>query len=71
MLVVKLDAQFHKKAIGVTTFTCTDGAGFAAAVEQAVVSGEGVVFESNAVGRNEKGELIAEFHIRWSFKSKS
>ena len=71
MLVVKLDAQFHKKAIGITTFTCTDGEGFAAAIEQAVVSGEGVVFDSKAVGRNEKGDLVAEFQIRWSFKSKS
>jgi hypothetical protein len=71
MLVVKLEAQYHKKATSSTLFTCSDGVGFAAAIEQAVVTGEGVEFSSHSVGRNEKGELIAEFWIRWSFKAKS
>lgn len=71
MLVVKLEAQYHKKATSSTLFTCSDGAGFAAAIEQAVATGEGVEFDSHSVGRNAKGELIAEFWIRWSFKAKS
>jgi hypothetical protein len=35
-----------------------------------VVSGEPRTVRARSVGKNEKGELVADFYITWSFKSK-
>jgi uncharacterized protein DUF4442 len=71
MLVIKLEANYFKKAVGLTRFLCKDGAAIRAAIEQAVVSGEGVSFRARSVGFNEAGEEVAEFFLTWSFKVKS
>lgn len=71
MLVTSLQATYHKKAIGLTTFTCDDGNALAASVRDAIAAGEGKVFKARSVGRNNAGEIVAEFFIEWSFKAKS
>jgi hypothetical protein len=71
MLVVKLEAEYHKKATGLTVFTCRDGDGIRHAVEEAIVTHDPVVYEAKAIGTNEKGEVVAEFHITWSFRVKA
>jgi hypothetical protein len=70
MLVVGLEAIYFKKAVGITTFTCEDGAAINAVVEDAIKSGEGKSIKAKSTGKNEKGELVAEFFITWSFKVK-
>ena len=70
MLVKGLEAVYYKKATGVTIFCCNDGAVIAATIEQAIKSGEGRIIKVKATGTNKDGELIAEFFITWSFKSK-
>lgn len=71
MLVTGLQAQYFKKATGLTSFACTDGAEIAAAIEKAVATGEAQTITARADGTNAAGEPIATFHITWSFKSKS
>jgi hypothetical protein len=71
MLVVKIEGTFMKKAIGITVFTCEDGAAIKQTIEDAISSKEGKAITSRSVGRNEAGEIVAEFAVTWSFKVKS
>jgi hypothetical protein len=70
MLVLKVHGNYHKKATGVTTFRCDDGAAIKQAVERAIATGEGVTLETVSRGYNESQELVADFSIVWTFKTK-
>ena len=70
MLVTKMEAVYFKKATGITTFTCTDGAAIAATIEKAIQSSEGVSIKARSTGVNENDEQVAEFFITLSFKAK-
>jgi hypothetical protein len=70
LLVVKFEANYFKKATGVTKFVCNEGAQFRAVVEKAIATGEPQTFVATSVGTNEQGEKVAECLITWSFKSK-
>jgi len=71
MLVIGLEGKYYKKATGITTFTCEDGDAIFNTILDAINSGEGRSIKATSVGRNEAGELVAEFFIEWSFKAKS
>lgn len=71
MLVVNMEANYYKKATGKTIFSCEEGAVLTAAVEKAIASGEAEKIKVQSTGRNEKGEMVAEFFITWSFKTKN
>ena len=70
MLVVGLEANYFKKATGLTIFICEDGAAMRTLIDDAIRSGESRSIKARSVGRNDKDELIAEFYITWSFKAK-
>ncbi|MBS1626717.1 MAG: thioesterase [Bacteroidetes bacterium] len=70
MLVVKLEAEFYKKAIGKIVFTCADGIKIKNAVDLAIETGNGQTIECIAIGKNEMNENVAMFKITWSFKMK-
>lgn len=70
MLIVKLEAEYFKKAVGLTIFTCEDGLLIRKAIEETVATGESRIVTAKSIGKNEKGELIAEFRVSWSFKVK-
>mgnify|MGYP006327816143 CR=1 FL=1 len=70
MLVTAVDSKYFKKATALSTFTCSDGLEIAATIEKAVTTGEGQTIITKSVGLNDHGELVAEFFITWSFKSK-
>ena len=71
MLVTGLQANYFKKATGITTFVCEDGEAISATIEAAIASGQGKSIVAKSVGTDEAGNLIAEFFITWSFKSKA
>lgn len=71
MLVTGLEASYHKKATGLTIFTCTQGPELKLAVERALTTGEPQTLRVLSSGKNQAGELVAEFYITWSFKTKS
>jgi Domain of unknown function (DUF4442) len=70
MLVIGLEASYFKKATGITTFTCEDGDAINAVVRDAVITGEARSIKAKSTGRNDNGEIVAEFFITWSFKAK-
>ncbi len=71
MLVLKVEGNFQKKAVGRTTFTCEEGTLIRQTIEEAISSKEGKIISARSTGRNETGEVVAEFSITWSFKVKS
>lgn len=70
LLVTGLEAKFHKKAIALSVFTCSDGSTFSKAVETTIATGESQEVIAHSIGVNESGEVIAEFWITWSFKAR-
>lgn len=68
MLVVSVNAQYYKKAVGRTTFTCEDGELFKRIIEEAIRTGEARTVEAMSVGKNKEGEVVAEVSVTWSFK---
>jgi hypothetical protein len=71
MLVIKMESHFYKKAVGVITFTCSDGDAIIDIVKTAKETGEGVTIVSKSTGVNQNGEVVAEFLITWSIKAKA
>jgi hypothetical protein len=71
MLVTNMQASFSKKAIGNIVFTCSNGKEVKEAVEMALLKGNGTTIQLLSTGKNEDGEVVAEFHFTWSFKAKS
>ena len=70
MLVVKMEAEFLKKAGAPLLFTCEDGPLVEATIQQAIESGEGRVLRLQSVGRLPDGSEAARMWITWSFKKK-
>jgi len=71
MLVVSMEANYFKKATGVTSFTCHDGIAIRNTIEEAITTGESRSFRALSTGINKDGEKVAEFFITWSFKAKA
>ena len=70
MLVVKLESEFYKKAVGNIVFTCNDGDKVIEAIEETIVTKNGTTAECVSIGTNNAGEEVAKFIFTWSFKSK-
>jgi hypothetical protein len=66
-----LEANYFKKATGITTFSCEDGDAINAVINAAIATGESKLIKAKSTGRNKNGEIVAEFFITWSFKAKS
>lgn len=71
MLVLNIQANFIKKAIGEIIFTCEEGDKIDKVLEKAIETGEGELLTLTSTGMDESGEKVAEFQITWSFKLKS
>lgn len=70
MLVVGLEAEFTKKATGLVTFTCPDGAAIAQAIADSRATGEGCTVVCTSTGHDAAGDVVAVFRVRWSFRAK-
>lgn len=70
MLVVGLEANFTKKAVGKIIFTCNQGEELDAVLEKAIATREGQTLRMRSVGVDEKGDQVSEFFFTWSFKVK-
>lgn len=70
MLVVKTEGEYFKKAVDTTTFVCEAGAEIKRMIEEAILTGEGKTIRAKTIGKNKAGELVAEFYITWSFKTR-
>ena len=70
MLVVSLQGDFTKKAVGLITFTCPDGPRIAQAIAESRATGEGRTVECTSTGVDEAGDVVAVFRLTWSFRAK-
>jgi len=70
MLVVKVESAYFKKAVKRTWFTCEDGESIRTTIEKAIESGESQQIAARSVGKNDGGEIVAEFIVTWSFKTR-
>lgn len=70
MLVANNKASFTKKATGLITFTCNQGAELKKAVDLAATTGEGQTVWVTAQGVNEQGVVVSTFEFEWTVKKK-
>jgi acyl-coenzyme A thioesterase PaaI-like protein len=71
MLVINMEADFNKKAIGKITFTCQDGAAIEAAAENTKATGDAQTIVATSIGTDEEGDQVASFKFTWSLKAKA
>lgn len=71
MLVVGLEANFTKKAVGKIVFTCDQGKLLDEILQKAIETKEGQTLKMRSVGIDEKGDQVSEFLFTWSFKVKN
>jgi hypothetical protein len=71
MLIIKIEGNFYKKAIGEIRFTCLDGLKIADTVNDAIAMVESKSVTCQSIGTNATGEIVAEFFCVWSFKVRS
>ena len=71
MLVVSMEAEYMKKATGITRFVCEDGEAISACVTRTCETGEAEVFKAKSTGYNAANEVVAVMHFTWSVKRKS
>lgn len=70
MLITGIEGRFHKKATGLTVFTCVDGNMIGNAVLSALKTGAATEVKAHTVGKDKMGQTVAEFWFSWSFKSR-
>jgi hypothetical protein len=70
MLLVKLEAEYFKKAVDRTKFVCEDGDLIQKAIGESVATSEARTVRAKSTGTNNAGEVVAEFFITWSFKAR-
>jgi hypothetical protein len=68
--VIGCDAQFLKRAVGLTTFRCSEGLELAEKVLRTMESYEAEEFKATTHAYNESGELIATFSFTWGIKAR-
>jgi hypothetical protein len=71
MFVTGCEGKFIKRAIGLTTFTCTDGELIAAAIQKAIDTMEPQKVLSNVKGYDKDGVLLVDFNFEWSLKARN
>jgi hypothetical protein len=68
LLVTGIAARFTKKIAGASQFTFRDIGDMADTIDRAAQTGEPAVFVARSLGKNEAGDVAAEFEVTWSFK---
>ncbi len=71
MLVLKMEANFVKKATGIATFTCEEGRRIQQTINEAMASGKGTSVTVRSVGKDKEDNIIADFAITWTFRVKN
>lgn len=69
-LVVGMNAEYYKKAVGKIVFVCDTSTELDRHIEQAIATKEGVSFTLVSKGFDSKGDEVAKFEFQWSIKTK-
>src|SRR5579875_1283025 len=70
-LITAIEAKFHKKAVGITTFVCNEGQAIEHTIAQAYITSSPQTISVRSMGYSNSGALVAEFTITWSLKVKA
>ncbi len=70
VLVTGIEAEFVKKATGITTFSCLEGKRIRETIEESIASGEGKTCTTISKGISADGTVEAVFKVTWSFKAR-
>lgn len=70
MLVTGLTCTFVKKAAERIYFECHDGKLFEQAINECLATGEARQVLAKSIGKTKAGEIVSEFLVTWSFKTK-
>jgi len=70
LLVMNVNADFKKKAIGAIEFVCEDGLKVKEAIEKAAANDQPVLCVMNSKGYDAQGDCVSSFQITWTFKRK-
>ncbi|TNE67855.1 MAG: DUF4442 domain-containing protein [Bacteroidetes bacterium] len=71
MLVIRVEAEFKKKAAAPLTFTCTAGSQVTDTIRQALETSSAQTIRMESTGRLPDGTEAAKIWITWSFKRKT
>lgn len=71
MLVIKIEAEFFKKAADTVIFTCDEGRAVAEIIEKCVADGQSREFRMTSVGRLPDGAVASKIYLTWSFRKKN
>ena len=70
MLVVGVKINFIKKAVGLIIFECNQGKEILEVIQKSIITDEGQTIDVLTLAKNEEGDVVADFLIKWSFKVK-
>ena len=70
MLVVKINSEYHKKAIGRIRFSCADGILCKEVIQEALRSGEPQTLIMHSVGVDGESDEVSSVEIVWGIKLK-
>lgn len=68
MLVTHQQGTFTKKATGMITFTCEEGAKIQEVIHKAIESKEPQTLVLKSIATNENGDLVSSFDFHWGVK---
>lgn len=71
MLVTRLEADFHKKAVGRIRFQFDEVAALQQCIALAIANKQAVSYTACSNGYDEQNNLVAVMHIHWGFKSRA
>lgn len=69
-LVIKIEGEFLKKAVGKTFFTCVDATAIRESIKAATQNAGGTTITTTSSGKNSAGETIAIFKVTWTIRAK-
>ncbi|MBK9327920.1 MAG: DUF4442 domain-containing protein [Sphingobacteriales bacterium] len=70
MFVTGCEGKFLKRAVGITTFICTDGQLIADTIQKAIDTREPQTIQSNVKGYDKDNVLLVDFNFEWSLKAR-
>jgi hypothetical protein len=70
MFVTGCDGKFLKRALGVTTFICTEGKLVGDIIQKAIDTNQPQTIHNNVKGYDKDKNLLVEFNFEWSVKAR-
>ena len=67
-LPLKCEADFNKKAVGITSFVCEDGKLVKDKLDKAIATKKPVIIKVYSKGIDNNSNVICEFNFTWSVK---